>query len=361
MTTDKLTSIQMLRGLAVLGVVGFHTLAIERKYSGGDLLLPAVLQLGQAGVDLFFVISGFVMVLVTHGRFGSGREVVRFLWNRAARIYPTYWFYFFVTLAVFVARPNLVNASQGHQANLLASFLLLPDDRLPLVMVGWSLIHELWFYLAFAALLLLRERLLAPMLLSWAAVIVAVNVVVDVDALSAGLRVVFHAYTIEFLIGAFGALLVRTNLARRTSPALAWLALVTALAGFSFAAANGALDGADLSRALLLGSAFGTLLVSAVLLEQRQALPVSRALCVVGDNSYTIYLSHTLVLSALGRAWMATGPASTSLLDNAIAAAVMVTAVIVYGRIGYRLIEQPAGRLARRIRGRLTAASAPVA
>ena len=150
----KLRSIQALRGIAVLGVVAFHVALVEGKYSGGDRLLPDFLRFGETGVDLFFVISGFVMVTVAQGRFGGTRELPRFLWSRITRIYPTYWFYFFITLAVFLVKPEWVNASEENQAQLVTSFLLLPSEQLPLVMVGWSLIHELWFYLVFAGLLL---------------------------------------------------------------------------------------------------------------------------------------------------------------------------------------------------------------
>ena len=138
----KLQSIQALRGIALLGVIGFHFLFIEKKYSGGDFLLPDFLHLGQSGVDLFFVISGFIMVTVTKGRFTLNGEVIRFLWGRLTRIYPTYWFYFFLTLAIFLIKPAWVNASQEHQTQLISSFLLLPSDQLPLVMAAWSLSHE---------------------------------------------------------------------------------------------------------------------------------------------------------------------------------------------------------------------------
>jgi exopolysaccharide production protein ExoZ len=86
------------------------------------------------------VISGFIMVTVTKGRFTLDGEVMRFLWGRLTRIYPTYWFYFFLTLAVFLIKPDWVNASQGHQIQLIPSFFLLPSHQLPLVMVAWSLI-----------------------------------------------------------------------------------------------------------------------------------------------------------------------------------------------------------------------------
>jgi len=77
----KLRSIQALRVSRFSGGC-LSRAAVERKYSGGDRLLPDFLSFGQTGVDLFFVISGFVMVTVTQGRFGGIRELPRFLWSR---------------------------------------------------------------------------------------------------------------------------------------------------------------------------------------------------------------------------------------------------------------------------------------
>ena len=139
-------------------------MAIERKYSGGDILLPDLFRFGVSGVDLFFVISGFVMVTVTRGRFGRLTKAARFRWGRLTRIYPTYWFYFFLTLSVFLWKPSWVNTSLHEQADLLASFLLWPTASLPLVMVSWSLVNELWFYVVFTLLLLFPERVLLPSL-----------------------------------------------------------------------------------------------------------------------------------------------------------------------------------------------------
>ena len=157
---NKWLFIQALRGFAVLGVVAFHSMSIEKKYSGGDLLLPDFLLLGQSGVDLFFVISGFVMVTVTMGRFVRDREMQRFLWGRFTRIYPTYWFYFFLTAVVYFIKPSWVNSLYGHQAELFTSFLLFPNQQ-PLVMVAWSLSHELWFYSIFAEKLAVAAKTLA--------------------------------------------------------------------------------------------------------------------------------------------------------------------------------------------------------
>jgi peptidoglycan/LPS O-acetylase OafA/YrhL len=203
---NKLRSIQALRGIAVLGVVAFHSLSIEKKYSGGDFLLPESLRLGQSGIDLFFVISGFVMVTVTKGRFAHSGEMMRFLWGRITRIYPTYWFYFFLTVVVFLIKPNWVNSSQNHQFQFISSFLLLPSDQLPLVMVAWSLTHELWFYLVLAVLLKFKEHLLFPSLILWGAIIIIFNLLATTDNLSPAARIALHPYSLEFIIGALVAI-----------------------------------------------------------------------------------------------------------------------------------------------------------
>lgn len=350
----KWRSIQALRGVAVLGVVAYHALAIERKYAGGDRLLPDVFRFGQTGVDLFFVISGFVMVTVTQGRFGNLSELRRFVWSRVTRIYPTYWFYFFITLAVFVVQPAWVNASQGNRANLLASFFLWPSPQLPLVMVGWSLIHELWFYLVFAVLLLFQQRWLLWALLLWAAVIVTATLLVAPQSLSPGLRIALHPYTLEFICGALAAWAVHhRTLNRLTSGAIGIAVLGLCLGGLAWLAFASVPTGpVGLRHVLSFGGFYGLLVLGAAVLEQRRRLWVPRALQFVGDISYTVYLSHILVLSVLGRLWLLAGPDAASRMDNLVALGVMLVAVIAYGWLGYRYIERPTVDLSHKLRAR---------
>jgi len=338
--------------VAVLAVVAFHSLLVERKYSGGDSLLPDWFVFGESGVDLFFVVSGYVMVTVTGGRFGRIKEVIRFVWSRITRIYPTYWFYFLLTFSVLMVKPNWVNTSLGEQTDLLASFLLLPAQGLPLVMVAWSLIHELWFYLVFAVLLLFPESTLLLSLSCWAAAVVAINLFLDLSAMTPAARVMAHPYTCEFIIGSIGALLVRAEYFSRVPSRLFWAVVIVVVIGLIQAHAAGVLEGGRLIRALVLGGLYGALLVSCIVLEARRSLPIPTSLRGAGDISYTVYLSHVLVLSAIGRLWMAIGPVD-GLADNLLASIVMITAVVLYGWIGYRLIERPMVDFSHRLRTRL--------
>lgn len=350
---SKLFSIQALRGVAVLGVVMFHALSIEQKYSGGDFLLPDFLRLGQLGVDLFFVISGFVMVTVTKGRFARSGEMSRFLWGRLTRIYPTYWFYFFLTAAVFVIKPQWVNSSQGHQVHLIYSFLLLPSDQLPLVMVAWSLIYELWFYLIFTVLLRFHERLLLPSLLIWGAIVTTANLFANVDHLPAGAQIALHPYSLEFIIGALVALFLSRQHVAKLSGRNAALMLVFVLAvGFPAVHTFNIIGLPSLPREIIIGTLFGLLVLSCATLEKLKAFSPPQFLQFIGDISYTIYLSHVLVLSAIGRIWMITSPTPNNIFDNILVCLTMPASVICYGWVGYRLVEQPILHLSHRLRAR---------
>lgn len=353
MAAGKLKAIQALRGIAVLGVVAFHSLTIEKKYSNGDSFLPTLFQIGQSGVDLFFVISGFVMITVSHNRFGSANQALRFLWNRVTRIYPTYWFYFFVTLGIFLLRPDLVNASQGNQADLWSSFFLTPSERLPLVMVAWSLIHELWFYMVFAILIFFNEKILVPALVIWLMIVLFVNLFIDTPSNFAWLRIAFHAYAAEFILGALAAILLRSDCSRSLSQKRSWLLLSLSIFGLALAFSSTLLDSQNLDRALAFGASYSGVVITLVRLEHLGKIKIPQLFEGIGDISYSIYLSHILVLSAIGRIWKTLGPVQNNLVDDFFFWPIAIVAVISSGVIGYRLIEQPASSISHKFAHRL--------
>jgi Acyltransferase family len=98
----QLLTIQAARGFAANLVVLSHLSIVEAKYTRGDVL-PACTFYGIAGVDLFFVLSGFIMVAVA----GHYTGPVDFLWRRATRIYPTYWLISLPLLALAIVAPLL--------------------------------------------------------------------------------------------------------------------------------------------------------------------------------------------------------------------------------------------------------------
>ena len=336
----KLHSLQALRGIAVLAVLLFHIIAVEGKYSAGATLLAYEALWLQLGVDLFFVISGFVMVLVTRNRFQQPRELGRFLFHRIARIYPNYWIYFLLTLSVLLLQPHLVNSSHG-SSNIWLSFFLVPNEQVQLVMVAWSLIFELWFYLVFSALLLCREKWLPTLLASWALGLILFNVSADLEAFSPLMKIVLHSYALEFILGSAAGLIFFSRHAHRIPLRplclLAVLAII-ALPWFFSAQVSGP---EGVLRMLLCGGSFALLLLALALLEQRQHWTPPATLSAIGDMSYTVYLSHILVLGVIGKIWQWYGPDPSTLLDNVLFVSLMFGAALSYGWLAYKTLEKP--------------------
>lgn len=350
---SKLNSLQAFRCLGLAGVVIGHMTFAEEKYAGFSLLPVAIKDFNQLFIDWFFVVSGFIMVMVSRGRFQVSREILKFAYARVARIYPPYWVYFFITLAVFLIMPAWVNS--GHnEPNLWKSFFLIPDKNLPLVIVAWSLIFEMWFYLVFTSLMFCSERYLPWILAAWAVLIICANLLLDISNLNPFLRLILHPYAIEFVLGSMIALFYFSPSSERVSNRLALgMLLFVPLVGVPLGYMYGLFRGEGLVRVFSLGCLFGLLTMGATLLERRGKLEVPGFMVAIGDSSYTTYLSHLLVLGVVGKLWVLLGPTTPSLFGHIVFLVMMFAAVMIYGLVGFKLVEEPlmngANRLGKRL------------
>ncbi len=340
MNHRRIDNIQRLRGIAVLLVVSYHLFRTEEKFLPNNRLLPEWLSFGAAGVDLFFVISGFVMVWTT-----ANRDVTPFdfLKRRAARIYPLYWVYSAVVFAVFLAKPAWVNASQSGQFSILRSFLLLPDDRLPLLMVGWSLVYEVYFYAVFSLLLLARESLRPLFLWCWL-VAISIGVVVRTPT-GPFASLMFSPMAAEFILGCFAALLLLGRKVPRSFALGALLAgILSAVLVSTFAPVETGLV-LDWPRVCLFGVPAFLILFGSAGVQSTSAS--SRGFLIrVGDASYSLYLCHLLVLSAGARLFTTVLPQGE---PRALLLSVLFAAALLCGELSYRFFERPLlDRLARK-------------
>lgn len=341
----KLSSLQAARGLAALFVVAFHSLFINAKYVQGESLLPELFVFGQTGVDLFFVISGFVMIIAFRDKFGLKGQVSNFLKGRFFRIYPTYWVYLLAVFLVFQVKPEMVNGSQGGSFDLTSSIFLLPHSSLPLLMVAWSLIHEVWFYLVFAFILLLPSKWVPAAFIVWLTAIVCTSLIAPVPG-NPYLRVISHEFSLEFIFGALAGL-AYLKLSQRPSGdsvAVAVMALA-GLAGLGYALTTEVVDGSDviqsisLERAFAVGGGYTLLLLALALQESKSRLKVFGALKSLGDMSYSLYLSHILTLSVCGKVWLMLG-VGEGVWGGIVFWVVTFIAVIVVAYLSYLLIEK---------------------
>ncbi|AGF78690.1 putative acyltransferase [Desulfocapsa sulfexigens DSM 10523] len=346
---DRIQNIQALRGVAVLFVVFLHLFSVERKYGGLETILPDILQFGIFGVDMFFVISGFVMVTVTRGKFRNFRHAVTFIYRRLSRIYPLYWVYTLLVLVVFLIQPSWVNSKQGNHISILESFLLIPSHYLPLVMVGWTLIHEIYFYTVFSlALLFSSEKRLPFVLVGWGGIVVLGSVLFTVTLPT--LRILFHPLTLEFIGGCFLAILYQKR-NFTVKPAilvvLALAALVASVSGYYlFTVVTGRIEPLYWWRVFIFGIP-ALAIVFCLINAERNGYLMNRYLIRVGDASYSIYLSHILSLSLVGRIW---GTFSVNgLADNMVVLPLALVFVIIVGMASYSLVEKPLLRISRKL------------
>lgn len=295
----QLLTLQASRGVAANLVVLTHLFIVEGKYTHGGVL-PAFTFYGMAGVDLFFVLSGFIMVAVVGRHLGP----VQFLWRRAARIYPTYWLVSLVVLAITMVAPAMVNSAIKEPISIWRSFLLMPANTPPLVAVGWTLVHEVYFYLVFAIFLALRIPILIG-LIAWGVILLVVAAVAPNQvAASPVLFLATNPLTAEFMIGALLGLLW---LSRRMpgAPIAAVLGLAALAFSIGYLAPATALFTSphiNTMRVLMFGIPSALVIYALAAAEQRSPSPRTPAFLVaLGNWSYATYLLHVLVISAVGR------------------------------------------------------------
>ncbi len=150
---DQLPAIQILRAVAALAIALLHSFQDAEnlaRRAGFEITLQGRWPL-EAGVDLFFVISGFVMVYASRDMFGSAGSVAPFLRRRAARIIPIYWAVTIIYLVISLGGLGPVNRPKPDGWEILASFLFIPwpvgGSTLvqPVYSLGWTLNYEMFF------------------------------------------------------------------------------------------------------------------------------------------------------------------------------------------------------------------------
>jgi len=286
--TDRLVNLQLLRIFAALAVVLYHV----KNHAGtfDKSFNPQWFGWGHAGVDVFFVISGFIMVYITRkGTMKPGEFILR----RFARVWPLY---LIVTIAaaLIAAYAPLFYKGDTTLSYVIKSAVFIPAARsfdhqyFPLVGQGWTLNVEIAFYSLFGLALAFRKSDVALVCLIGA--LMGLGMVSGVPELSfyatAG-----HGILLEFL---FGVLLGRLYLSGAKIPApLAWSALAAGLALIVFPVSG--------PRFLMIGGPAFLIVAGALYVPAPKSKQVADAFDVLGLTSYALYLTHVFVLSAFRR------------------------------------------------------------
>ncbi len=169
MENKKLTIVQIMRLAAASVVVFFHAPGYISRIFPDDyanhvlFTYEPVSGWGQSGVDMFFIISGFIMVWVSFEKFGIATSSISFIKRRLIRIIPPYWAYTTLALILLAFAPKLF--SHGQYLDwpwIICSYLFIPwyspmgSIFSPLIGLGWTLNYEMYFYILFAIILCFR-------------------------------------------------------------------------------------------------------------------------------------------------------------------------------------------------------------
>jgi exopolysaccharide production protein ExoZ len=327
--TGFLDSVQFLRGFAAFLVVLFHSNAIIRLYGDGSEFTQ-VFRHGDAGVDIFFILSGFIMAYITRGyQRGDLRQARDFLARRLERVLIPYWIYTTIVLLMFALAPQI---SRGDMPDIVKSYLLIPDNVNFLLMVGWTLSHELFFYFLFGLTLLLcpSRRFEVPVIAGLVVALTLAGVVLAPE--DPVWAMMTSPLTLEF---AAGVLLGHWFLARRVASRTRAV-LLTGVGISAFILMNYGFEGDfhTLHRVVRFGIPALLVVWGLLSADWHRGIALSWGVA-VGNASYSLYLSHWLILQAIGVSWKWAGFANDGLL-----VATGVTLCVAWALLTANLVER---------------------
>lgn len=153
-------SIQSLRAIAAISIVLFHCGAKIAELSHNSY--PNLFTKGNSGVDLFFIISGFVMLHTIE--LSHSKNAWSFLIRRFIRIVPLYWFTTSIFVILLLFFPNIFQTYKFDFWHSVYSYLFFPQSRPPVVSIGWTLVYVMYFYIVLATCLAIGCRSKIPWL-----------------------------------------------------------------------------------------------------------------------------------------------------------------------------------------------------
>ena len=276
----RLHALQYLRAIAAIAVVWSHAVIQRDEYR------QYLAETGAWGVDVFFVISGFIMVFISK----PTDTPKKFLVNRISRVVPLYWFFTLLTAVILLAMPNLFNNSEFSWIATIKSFLFIPEvsitksnDLWPILAPGWSLNYEMFFYVVFAL------SLFAPVKYRvWACCTAIVALMVLAGVFDNGGPITqFYSQPIvlEFILGMLLAIAFKRDLLRVSQP-VAWFLIVAGFVLLIFLPSP--------REFVILSHGIPALIIVTGTLYCKMG--ESRFFVMLGDSSYSLYLCHIFTL-----------------------------------------------------------------
>lgn len=347
----KLPNIQILRAVAALAVVFYHD-GIETTTICTSNGTPCNYDfwVGGFGVPLFFIISGFIMVMTSWNSFGQVGAPVDFIKRRIIRIVPLYWLITSLAVIGIIISPSMLNVPVLDPLYIAASYLFWPVTRVnglvrPIANLGWTLNLEMMFYAVFTIALFfsrVRGLILAIGFLAGMSVLQAIGLFGKTGALqSTPLNFWADPIILNFIIGMIVAVVYRKGIRFNLLEAclLIAIAIVGILLVGNFSDFLNALPEDHIINRVTAMIPMLCLVVAATLGPQLDASKtIWRAGLLVGDASYSLYLIHPFILRPLGKIWAKLIDIHLPVWSFTI---IGIFAALAAGLVLYALVERP--------------------
>jgi exopolysaccharide production protein ExoZ len=321
-------NVHLLRVAAALAVVYYHIA------SEAGLNLP--LAFGTFGVDVFFVVSGFIIAYI------GSKSPHSFLLRRMIRIVPFYWSASLFIFAIAWFFPQLLRQTRPDVPHLLYSLFFLPHESssagmFPTMILGWTLNYEMYFYALFGIALALSPRF-APIICSGLLALIFLAIRLS-GTESEGLKFYARPIVFEFVFGIvvyYGVTLIdRRADDLRDKRWLKWLLLTSTLAASVVIVIQGIFGGFGLPRYISSGLPALVLVFGAIAIEKLYRVQIrSKLVFLLGEASYILYLIHPYVIYGVLRLFVGPaadlGPWTIGLLVMALLILPSVIAVLVH-------------------------------
>lgn len=329
----QLTMIQLSRALVPIFVMLFHANSFMNFYFQYDFMSLINVE-KSGGVYYFFALSGFMVYYLHHNEMGSGSGIKKFLYNRFIKIFPIYWIWNLCILPFPFLFFGIITNADRSISSIIASLLLLPREAAPLLIVAWSLVHTVFFYLVFSLTLFKNKWLSICIPVIW----IIVSIAFSFNILSSSnyyINFLFHSYNLIFILGAACAYFVQKI--KLNSYVASFIACI-GLLGFpvSWIMIQYGLMEINLEHMTTLSSVLLILGCSSIDLQRDIKIPKFAKF--LGDASFSIYLTHFSIMSAICISLRSMPYIN---INGFLLGILLMLISIIFGCLLYKYVEKP--------------------
>jgi exopolysaccharide production protein ExoZ len=347
MSSNKIiNSIQFLRGFAALAVVIHHVGGLVKRYYVPHLLFNDYFGIGFAGVDLFFVISGFIIHFTSHKYLNNPNKLGEYFKKRFARVFPIYWLvttalFVFSSLLTIILQKDIFSTGYPHTIWAYIQTYTLFPLHFAINPVTWTLSYELFFYLGFGLLIISKRFwIVIAIILGISLYNITMIYPFKNEYTFSYFNFFFSGYNFEFI---FGYLIFQFYDKIKFSN---WISismiLIAVFIILNFGYEIGDYDAYQ--RVLAFGVPSALILIVLLNLEKNKSIKIPSFFVTLGDSSYVLYLIHFPMLLFLNKIPQLLGK-TLNAQQEIIYSYFMIGFIVCAGIFVHKLIEKPLAKL----------------